>query len=78
MLYSPIKLAILTALLASSCASRSLSAGIPPAAPSSAKAKEAPLMPVTLSLERDPPSGEATTSTVSPHHHHHGGHHHGH
>jgi hypothetical protein len=70
---------ILTSALAiaAGCATRSVPLEIAPDAPSSPKAKEAPVGSVTLSLEQDPPFGATTTATTSPHHHH-GGHHHGH
>jgi hypothetical protein len=72
----PFMLAIVLAEIASSCASRSLPAEIAPSAPSSVQAKDAPIVPVTRSLEQDPPFGATTTSTSTPRHHH-GGHEHG-
>jgi hypothetical protein len=63
---------ILAAFLASSCASRSVPEELPPNAPASVKAKEAPLGSVTKALDEEP-SLPVQTSTDAPHHH--GGHH---
>ena len=65
---------LMLAIFVSGCASRSLPVEIKANAPSSVDAKEAPLMPVTRSLEQDPPFGTTTTSTPTPHHHHGGNH----